>query len=72
MLTGRVGCGPLFCRYWSGINTRPGGAVVVSNGVGNWFPSAAKPRRKSSASRSAARPAPPDLRFLALAQRNED
>lgn len=38
MLTGRVGGGPLFYRYWSGLYTRPSGALVVSNGVGNWFP----------------------------------
>ena len=38
MLTDRVGAGPLFFRYWSGLYTRPGGTLVVSNGVGNWFP----------------------------------
>ena len=38
MLNDRVGFGPLFYRYWSGLYTRPGGALVVSNGVGNWFP----------------------------------
>jgi predicted MPP superfamily phosphohydrolase len=38
MLTGRVGGGPLFYRYWSGLYTRASGALVVSNGVGNWFP----------------------------------
>ncbi len=38
MLTGRVGAGPLFYRYWSGLYTRASGALVVSNGVGNWFP----------------------------------
>ena len=38
MLTARVGGGPLFYRYWSGLYTRPSGALVVSNGVGNWFP----------------------------------
>jgi predicted MPP superfamily phosphohydrolase len=38
MLTSRVGAGPLFYRYWSGLYTRASGALVVSNGVGNWFP----------------------------------
>ena len=38
MLTGRVGAGSLFYRYWSGLYTRPSGALIVSNGVGNWFP----------------------------------
>ena len=38
MLTGRVGGGPLFYRYWSGLYSRPTGSLVVSNGVGNWFP----------------------------------
>jgi predicted MPP superfamily phosphohydrolase len=38
MLTGRLGAGPLFYRYWSGLYTRASGALVVSNGVGNWFP----------------------------------
>ncbi len=38
MLTGRLGGGPLFYRYWSGLYSRPSGSLVVSNGVGNWFP----------------------------------
>lgn len=38
MLTGRFGAGPLFYRYWSGLYSRPTGSLVVSNGVGNWFP----------------------------------
>ena len=38
MLTGRLGAGSLFYRYWSGLYSRPTGALVVSNGVGNWFP----------------------------------
>lgn len=38
MLTGRLGAGPLFYRYWSGLYSRRSGALVVSNGVGNWFP----------------------------------
>jgi predicted MPP superfamily phosphohydrolase len=38
MLGPRFGAGPIFYRYWSGLYTRPSGALVVSNGVGNWFP----------------------------------
>ena len=44
MLNERLGFGPAMFRYWSGLYTRktnPGGAsqaLVVSNGVGNWFP----------------------------------
>ncbi len=38
MLTDRIGAGPLLFRYWSGLYTRASGALVVSNGVGNWFP----------------------------------
>jgi predicted MPP superfamily phosphohydrolase len=41
MLADSVGFGPLLFRYWSGLyrKPRPGGAsLVVSNGVGNWFP----------------------------------
>ncbi len=40
MLGDRVGFGPLLYRYWSGLYRKPehGSALVVSNGVGNWFP----------------------------------
>ncbi|MEQ1854674.1 MAG: hypothetical protein ABMA01_24160, partial [Chthoniobacteraceae bacterium] len=38
MLGPRIGAGPILYRYWSGLYTRPTGALVVSNGVGNWFP----------------------------------
>ena len=38
MLTERLGAGSLFFRYWSGLYSRRSGALVVSNGVGNWFP----------------------------------
>jgi predicted MPP superfamily phosphohydrolase len=38
MLTNRAGAGPLFYRYWSGLYRRGSGSLVVSNGVGNWFP----------------------------------
>jgi predicted MPP superfamily phosphohydrolase len=39
MLGEAVGFGPLLYRYWSGLYRKPGGeSLVVSNGVGNWFP----------------------------------
>jgi predicted MPP superfamily phosphohydrolase len=39
MLGNDVGFGPLMYRYWSGLYRKLGGeALVVSNGVGNWFP----------------------------------
>jgi hypothetical protein len=41
MLGDAVGFGPLLYRYWSGLYRQPahhGAALVVSNGVGNWFP----------------------------------
>jgi predicted MPP superfamily phosphohydrolase len=34
----RLGAGPILYRYWSGLYTHEGRALVVSNGVGNWFP----------------------------------
>ena len=42
MLNERLGFGPAMFRYWSGLYTRTvnrkGQSMVVSNGVGNWFP----------------------------------
>jgi predicted MPP superfamily phosphohydrolase len=41
MLSDSVGFGPLLYRYWSGLYRKPehnDAALVVSNGVGNWFP----------------------------------
>jgi uncharacterized protein len=41
MLSDSVGFGPLMYRYWSGLYRKPthnGASLVVSNGVGNWFP----------------------------------
>ena len=41
MLSDAVGFGPLLYRYWSGLYCKPasnGASLVVSNGVGNWFP----------------------------------
>ena len=38
MLSRTVGFGPWMYRYWSGLYQRQDQALVVSNGVGNWFP----------------------------------
>ena len=38
MLNQQVGFGPEIFRYWSGLYTRNKSQMVVSNGVGNWFP----------------------------------
>jgi uncharacterized protein len=38
MLNQRHGVGPFMFRYWSGLYRRGGGQMIVSNGVGNWFP----------------------------------
>ena len=38
MLNERAGFGPAMFRYWSGLYTRGGSRLIVSNGVGNWFP----------------------------------
>ena len=38
MLSERLGCGPAMFRYWSGLYAKAGSKMVVSNGVGNWFP----------------------------------
>jgi predicted MPP superfamily phosphohydrolase len=41
MLGNAVGFGPLMYRYWSGLYRKPehnGASLIVSNGVGNWFP----------------------------------
>lgn len=38
MLNEHVGFGPWMFRYWSGLYRREDRALVVSNGVGNWFP----------------------------------
>jgi predicted MPP superfamily phosphohydrolase len=41
MLSDSLGFGPLMYRYWSGLYRKPahnGASLVVSNGVGNWFP----------------------------------
>jgi predicted MPP superfamily phosphohydrolase len=38
MLNAETGFGPLMFRYWSGHYTRGDNHLIVSNGVGNWFP----------------------------------
>jgi hypothetical protein len=38
MLTKQIGAGPLRFKYWSGLYQQPGSNLIVSNGVGNWFP----------------------------------
>ena len=38
MLTESIGAGPALFKYWSGLYRRESSALVVSNGVGNWFP----------------------------------
>ena len=38
MLNERLGAGPMMFRYWTGVYRRDDSALVVSNGIGNWFP----------------------------------
>ena len=38
MLTQNIGGGPLRFKYWSGLYQKPGSTLIVSNGVGDWFP----------------------------------
>jgi predicted MPP superfamily phosphohydrolase len=38
MLSKNVGFGPMMFRYWSGLYAKGNSQLVVSNGVGNWFP----------------------------------
>ncbi|MBA2433280.1 MAG: metallophosphoesterase [Chthoniobacterales bacterium] len=38
MLNEETGLGPVMFRYWSGLYSRGGRHLVVSNGAGNWFP----------------------------------
>jgi predicted MPP superfamily phosphohydrolase len=38
MLTDHIGGGPLRFRYWSGLYRKPKSTLIVSNGVGDWFP----------------------------------
>lgn len=38
MLNEQLGFGPAIFRYWSGLYTRWESKLIVSNGVGNWFP----------------------------------
>jgi uncharacterized protein len=38
MLNDQSGFGPALFRYWSGLYSKGASKLVVSNGVGNWFP----------------------------------
>ena len=38
MLTPGIGIGPLRFRYWAGEHQRNGSHMVISNGLGSWFP----------------------------------
>lgn len=38
MLNDHTGFGPALFRYWSGLYERGASKLIVSNGVGNWFP----------------------------------
>jgi len=38
MLNEQLGFGPAMFRYWSGLYQRGESKLIVSNGVGNWFP----------------------------------
>ncbi len=38
MLNEQLGFGPVLFRYWSGLYERGASKLIVSNGVGNWFP----------------------------------
>jgi predicted MPP superfamily phosphohydrolase len=38
MLNERLGFGPAMFRYWSGLYRKGKSQLIVSNGVGNWFP----------------------------------
>lgn len=38
MLNEALGFGPAMFRYWSGLYERATSKMIVSNGVGNWFP----------------------------------
>jgi len=38
MLSEKIGVGPMLYRYWSGHYQRAQSQLIVSNGVGNWFP----------------------------------
>jgi uncharacterized protein len=38
MINEETGFGPVMFRYWTGLYSRGGHHLVVSNGAGNWFP----------------------------------
>ena len=47
MLTKGIGFGPAMFRYWSGLYQEAERVLVVSNGVGNWFPLRCRRPRRS-------------------------
>lgn len=38
LMAGNLGFGPMMYRYWSGLYEKGESRLLVSNGVGNWFP----------------------------------
>ena len=38
MLNEHIGFGPMMFRHWTGQYRKADSRLVVSNGVGNWFP----------------------------------
>lgn len=38
MLTENIGGGPIRFKYWTGRYDAPGSTLIISNGVGDWFP----------------------------------
>jgi predicted MPP superfamily phosphohydrolase len=38
MLNEKIGAGSMIFRYWSGLYRKPDRSLVVSNGIGHWFP----------------------------------
>jgi predicted MPP superfamily phosphohydrolase len=80
MLTEGIGFGPLLYRYWSGLYRKPGpngATLVVSNGVGNWFPlRTGAPAEiihltlRSAAQTATGSPRPVGQRFVLLSDRS--
>jgi predicted MPP superfamily phosphohydrolase len=62
MLTDRIGAGPLRFRYWTGVHRRANSTLVISNGVGNWFP--LRYNAPAEILKISLRPAPPPAESL--------
>lgn len=60
MLTPNFGPGPMMYKYWSGLYRHGESALVVSNGVGNWFPLRLNAPAEIIAITLRRGPAPPD------------